>query len=62
MSTEDFNLYTKQRLGLLGPINANQFQYLDMMGNLHSFLKVIIAIISRITQADNQRNKTLNAQ
>lgn len=37
MSTEDFNLYTKQRLGLLGPTNANQTQYLDMMGNLYTF-------------------------
>lgn len=37
MSTEDFNLYTKQRLGLLGPTNSNQTQYLDMMGNLHTF-------------------------
>lgn len=58
MSTEDFNLYTKQRLGLLDPINANQIQYLDMMGNLYTFLKVFLAIISRIIQADNQRNKT----
>lgn len=39
MSTEDFNLYTKQRLGLLDPINANQIQYLDMMGNLYTFFK-----------------------
>lgn len=37
MSTEDFNLYTKQRLGLLAPINANQIQHLDMMGNLYTF-------------------------
>lgn len=37
MSTEDFNLYTKQRLGLLGPINANKIQYLDMMGSRYTF-------------------------
>lgn len=38
MSTGDFNLYTKQRLGFLGPINANQIQYLEMTGNLIYFI------------------------
>lgn len=42
MSMGNFNLYTKKRLGFLGPINVNQIQYLDMMGKLIYFLKLLL--------------------